>query len=95
MCDGGQDYIDKQYSFIAQLSDVTSTQMKKGERERKEGRKEEREEKMYSTDTQLNCASTSQSFFLQVPNSTNVRGWDTRGQHGDDDCSTRLLNSSS
>ena len=40
MCDGGQDYIDKQYSFIAHLSDVTVTQMRKGRKENREGRKE-------------------------------------------------------
>lgn len=38
VCDGGQDYKDKQYSFIAHLPDVTITQMNKGERE---GRRKE------------------------------------------------------
>lgn len=70
MCDGGQDYIDKQYSFIAHLSDVTVTLMRKGGKERqKEGGKriEDVEYTQRSTNMKLNqmntdsnCASTSQ-----------------------------------
>lgn len=55
MCDGGQDYIDKQYSFIAHLSDVTITQMRKRQKERYSRRKEEKEKK----DTQYSWGSTN------------------------------------
>lgn len=45
--DGGPDYIDKEYSFIAHFSNENNAQMKKGKKGKEEGREERK--RMYNT----------------------------------------------